>query len=175
MAKKKVKKKKRSAGKKVVSVKKSSKKVSGGTKKSTTPGFVRVISILYYIVSVLMILMGVVLFIGGFAGEGFVKGFGIDRVLEFGATENPVDSFVVPLILGSLIVGGLLVIAIGILEFYIARGLWLKQNWARILVVVFAVIGFIAAIPIFDWGSLIINALIGSYMWFNKGVKRTFR
>jgi len=122
------------------------------------PTGVKIISVLYYIGAVFSLIAGIVAFAGG----------------AFFTTVLP------KFIAGIAAIAGIVFIILAVLGFFIARGLWKGQNWARILAIVFAILGVISAlIAIISGGyqgivSLVINAIIGYYLWFNKGVKAAF-
>lgn len=124
------------------------------------PVWVKVISVLYWIAAVLFI-------IGGLA-------------MIFGAS---VMASIMPLFAmfsGLIILAGIIMIALGILDIFIALGLWKGQKWAWIIAIVFAIIGFVGAIVSIAGGnfgeiaSLIIHGLIGSYLIWSKKVKAVF-
>jgi hypothetical protein len=87
--------------------------------------------------------------IGGFAGSGFIAGMGT--------------------------LGGLLLLAIGIVQLYVAWGTWNLQPWAWTWLVVVAAINLVIALT--DWRnslfSLIVNAVIVYYL-FRSEVKTAF-
>ena len=69
-----------------------------------------------------------------------------------------------------------------VLTFFVARGLWKLQNWARITAIVFAALGILQNIsfrPMMGGFSgnilgLAISGLIGGYLLFSKEVKKAF-
>jgi len=71
-------------------------------------------------------------------------------------------------------------LALSVLSFFVARGLWKGQNWARIIEIIFAIIGGLIAILAVlsgNIGSTInlgINGLIAWYLLFDKKVKKFF-
>jgi hypothetical protein len=126
------------------------------------PTGVKVISILYYIGAALAVLVGLALLFGAglFAG-------------------------LMPEVLGVLgavffVIAGIFSLALAVLAFFIAKGLVKKQKWSRIIVIIFAILGFIGAL--FSLGtdtgssifSLIIDGVIGYYLLFNKEAKKFF-
>jgi len=141
---------------------------------SSVPTLVKTISILFYIAAVSSLLIGVILVVGGIVGGSIISGLEIDTLLEYSAEQNQIDAYLIPIILGSLVVGGLIVIAFGIFQIFIARGLWKGRNWARIVVIILMVIGFLGALAGIDIFTLIITGLIGGYLWFGKGPKAAF-
>ncbi|MFX0212154.1 MAG: hypothetical protein ACFFDT_39640 [Candidatus Hodarchaeota archaeon] len=130
----------------------------------TMPTGIKIISVLYYIGAVLSLLFGILLLIGAGAISTLV-------------TEIPLLGF---LGAGFLTVIAIIMIALAVLGFFIGRGLWKGQNWARIVAIIFAILGFISAIINLisaQWGSiisLVINGLIGYYLLFSKNVKEAF-
>jgi len=164
MAKKKVKKEKE----RIVSKGKINRK-----KRKGVPALVKVISVLYYISAVLAIIGGLVLFIAGMIGGSFVDQIN-DSLLELNAEADPVDAWVVPIILGSLAFGGIVIIALGVFEFFVARGLWKGRNWARIVVIIFMALGFLSSIFQPDYVSIVLTGLIGGYLMFSKRVQKVF-
>jgi len=126
------------------------------------PTGVKVISILYYITAILAIIFGLLFLFGGGAIANLIPGLGI-----LGG--------------GLFIVIGIIFIGLGILGFFIGRGLWKAKKWARILVIVFAGLGIISAITQMVQGdfmssiiNLAINGIIGGYLIISKKVKKTF-
>ena len=132
--------------------------------KRQMPTGVKVISILYYIGAVISLTFGILLVAGA------------------GAIADYLTQFMMIDILGSglLIIAGIILIVMAIVDFFIGRGLWKGMNWARILAVIFAVIGLISSLINLIGGdftqifSLVIDGLIGWYLWFNVNVKKAF-
>lgn len=131
------------------------------------PTGVKIISIVYYITSVLGLLMGLLFFIGaGFIGV----------LLEQVPTLQVIGS-------GLFVVIGIIIIALSILGFFIGRGLWKGKNWARILAIIFTIIGIVLIISSMINGGGItggiiqlgISAVIGGYLWFSQEVKKAFK
>jgi|FLOH01.1.fsa_nt_gi hypothetical protein len=126
------------------------------------PVGVKVISVLYWIAAVLSILGGLALILGGGAMASMIPTFGI--------------------IGGALfVVLGIIVLIVGIVEIFVALGLWKGQKWARIVAIIFAILAFIGAIMSIVGGSyaggiikLIIHGLIGAYLIVAKEVKDAF-
>lgn len=120
----------------------------------------KIIAILYYIVGVYLILGGILTLI-----SGSMIGFGISIFS----------------LLGS--VGGIIMIALGILFFYGGRGLYQGKNWARIFAIVIASLAIITSLLGIIVGSdigdnvysLIFNIAIGSYLLLNGKIKEAFK
>lgn len=130
-------------------MKKSSKQVPVG---------VKIISILYYIGAVISLISGIALIAGGSFLSGLYGG----------------------LFTGLAVVAGIFMIALAVLGFFVGRGLWKGQQWARVVAIILAILGIISAISSLvqgAWSSivgLIIQIVIGGYLWFSKEVKKAF-
>ena len=135
------------------------------TSSAGVPVGVKVISVLYYIGTVLLVLLGILMIVGGGAVGAYLGDLGgLGSILG-----------------GALIVVGIIMIGMAVLSFFVARGLWKGKNWARIVAIIFAVLGLIGAIMGIVQGSissnivsLIVNGVIGGYLLFSKGVKAAF-
>lgn len=128
----------------------------------TIPLGVKIISILYYIGAVAALISGVMIL--------FRSGTIITQV-----------PLLAPLA-GLLVIAGIIMIALAVLSFFIGKGLWKAQNWARIVAIIIAVIGLLSAIMAMVQSSvagnivtLIIHLIIGGYLLFSKSVKKTFK
>ena len=126
------------------------------------PTGVKVISVLYYIGAAVELLVAILLFVG--AGTIASK---IPIIGAIGA--------------GLFIVIGVVLIGLGVLSFFIGKGLWKAQKWARIVAIIFAAVGVVLALLGMVQGqitsnmiSLVISAAIGGYLWFSKDVKTAF-
>jgi len=128
------------------------------------PGGVKTIGVLYYIGSALMIIGALAMFLGAGAFGVMIAELG-----GFGAIGAAAFVFV-----------GIILLIFGVLGIFIGRGLWKGQNWARILAIIFAILGLLSAIMGIVTGDfssivgLIIHGVIGGYLLFNVGVKQAF-
>ena len=129
----------------------------------SVPVGVKVISILYIIGAVISVIAGVSLFFGSSALAGLLGTFG--SVLG-----------------GALFVVGIILVGVGVLGFFIGRGLWKGKNWARITAIVLALIGFVLTLIAVIGGSLVVgnvislvvDGVIAGYLLFSKSVKQAF-
>jgi|SRR3989344_3550655 len=126
--------------------------------KKNVPTGVKILAVLSYIGSALTLIIGIFGSIGMFVFNNSKENYG-----QFNL------AFAVAFILLS------------ILLFFIGRGLWKGQNWARVVTVVFSILGILGAISGLIQGhvingifNIIINGIIGYYLWFNKNVKKAF-
>ena len=143
------------------------KKLKGGhMAEKSVPAGVKVIAVLEYIGAAIALLLAVLMFVGSAFLGSFLEIMGFGDYAAAGAAVA--------------IVGGIIFLALAVLGFFVGRGLWKGQNWARILVIVFSVLGIIGGILSIvqgNWNSivtLVIYAIIGGYLWFNNGVKAAF-
>ncbi len=127
----------------------------------SAPTGIKILSVLYYIGAVILVLLGIAMLVGaGFVGS---------LVPEFGAIGGGILAFV-----------GIIVIVLAAVEFFIARGLWKGQSWARILTIIFSILGVLSGLLSLVQGvwtaiiGLIINGLIAWYLIWNKKVKKHF-
>ena len=125
---------------------------------ANVPTGVKIISVLHYIGAAILLIGGIVAFVG----SAFL-------------------TTVIPDIVGGLVIAiGILSIILAVLYFFIARGLWKGQNWARIVAIILAILGVINGLVSVVSGrfgsivSLIIYAIIAYYLWFGKEVKTAF-
>lgn len=78
---------------------------------------------------------------------------------------------------------GIIIISIGVLQFFIGRGLWKAKQWARIAAIMFAFLGIVLAIILFIFLKLgliinifgvVVDLFISGYLVFSKDVKKAF-
>ncbi len=117
------------------------------------PTGVAILSILGYIVVAILAIAGLAIFFVG------------SVILE-----------VVPAAIAAYagIIGTILII-FAVVEFFIARGLWNGKDWARIITLVLASIGFLSSLSKLDILFLVIDGLIIWYLGFNQEVKNYFK
>ncbi len=75
----------------------------------------------------------------------------------------------------GVIMLGLVFLALAVLDYFIARGLWNGQNWARILTIIFAALGVLGSFYPFSIVNLAISALIIWYLGFYKPAVKYFK
>ncbi|MBI2124625.1 hypothetical protein HYT92_02425 [Candidatus Pacearchaeota archaeon] len=126
------------------------------------PTGVKVISVLYYIGAALELLLAIALFVGA--------GTIASKIPIIGAIGS-----------GLFIVVGVVLLGLAVLSFFVARGLWKAQKWARIVAIIFSALGVLMALLGMVQGqigsnvlSLVISGAIGGYLLFSKDVKAAF-
>lgn len=132
--------------------------------KKEVPTGVKIISVLYYIGAAVCVLLGIALIAGG------------------GLFGSMLDEVLGGFLGGIIIVVGIFAIALGVLNFFVAKGLWKGKNWARIVVIIFSILGAVSAINslfragnmVGDLFSLAIDVVIGGYLLLNEEVKKVF-
>ncbi|MDD5700302.1 MAG: hypothetical protein PHH00_03905 [Candidatus Nanoarchaeia archaeon] len=127
---------------------------------------VKVISVIVYIGSALLLFDALVYVFYGITGESLSSEVSASKAVLFIASA--------------------IFVALAVLAFFVARGLWKGKNWARIVVVVFSILEIVMIIAAFFYGnltasdnvlnllSLVANGLIGGYLIFNKNAKKVF-
>ena len=125
------------------------------------PTGVKVISVLYYIGAVFELIFAILLFVG----SGTIK------------AKVPLLAVLGPF----LIVGGIILLGLAVLSFFVGLGLWKGKKWARIVAIIFAAIGVLLALVGMLQGQIVSNILglvisagIGGYLLFSSGVKSAF-
>jgi hypothetical protein len=131
----------------------------------SVPTGVKVIAVLYYIGAVLGIIFGLLFLVG--AG---MMGSIANQIPLLGALGA-----------GLFVVGGIIMIGLGVLGFFVGRGLWKARPWARIVAIIFAALGILMAVISMIQGSiasnifnLVIQLVIGGYLLFSNNVKQAF-
>lgn len=87
---------------------------------------------------------------------------------------------------GFFIMIGIIALALAVLTFFVARGLWKGKKWARIVAIILAALGIINSITNLGGGTiigvliwnlifLVIQLVIGGYLLFGKKVKAVFK
>ncbi|MBI2448910.1 hypothetical protein HYV49_01300 [Candidatus Pacearchaeota archaeon] len=124
------------------------------------PAGVKVISVLFYIGSVLFLISGIL----SIAGIGLPEEVGVPQLGR-----------------GFEIFGGVVSIILAVLVFLVGMGLWRGKRWTWITAIVLSVIGIITSLIGMVGGSvlgnligLIIYVAIGAYLLFNKDAKSVF-
>ncbi|MFA5258463.1 MAG: DUF2127 domain-containing protein [Candidatus Pacearchaeota archaeon] len=144
--------------------------------KKNAPIVVKILSIIGYIFSILFLIIGILSLI---VSIGLAKS-SEPIVLPADFPAEFVDLFtnhLVPFLVGM----GIAFIICGIIGIILSRGLWKGKNWARIVLIVFSIIGMISNLmSLFakDFSSivpLIIDVLIIWYLTANKEALKYFR
>ncbi len=125
---------------------------------------VKLLSIIGYIIAISLFLGFLGIFFGAFF---FVSVLPLPAWIDFAGW-----------MLASII--GIPLLLLAILTFFVARGLWLGQNWARIVVIILValeLLGGIFALMAGGFASIfviLVDALIIWYLGFNDHVKHAF-
>ncbi len=132
--------------------------------KKTAETIIKVLSILGYIGAGLLIFIGLFMtlganMMGNYMGQmmsGFYYGGFISSMIIF---------------------MGVVFIGLGILSIFVSKGLWDHKNWARIVALIFAVIGAVGALFSLPVGvvSLLINGFLIYFYGFEQEVIKLFK
>jgi hypothetical protein len=134
---------------------------------------VKIISILFYIGTVICLVFGLVLV------------FGSKIMVASLIASNPgvgLESIPQGKIVTLIVVLGILFIAASVFAFLIGRGIWRLRKWARITAMILAIIGFAFAVfsvvisfRFMQIISLLIDGFIGGYLLLSKEARRVFK
>lgn len=127
--------------------------------KDTAILIVKILAVLAYIDAAVTLLAGLALILGGSVFGGIV-----------GAMIPMSGILVGSMLSGLFVLLGIVAIALAVLDYFIGRGLWNHENWARILVIVLSVLS------LFNWyGGTIIGALLIYFFGFDKTAVALFK
>ena len=124
---------------------------------------ITILAILGYIGAVLSLIAGLLMI------------FGAGAIATSLATLVPSMTLLTSLGATFFIIIGIVFIGLAVLDYFIARGLWKGQNWARILTIIFMAIGFISSIWPVNIVGIIISALIIWYLLAYKPAVKYFK
>ncbi len=133
---------------------------------------IKIISVLYFISSALMLIYGMLLLIGSNPSLAFKANLLLSYLTYF----NTFLSIGINLI-GFIRLNKVVLIGLSILNFIVGLGLWKRQEWARIGGTVFAILGALLSIGLISEGNysyfigLIINLCISGYLVFSNDTK----
>ena len=133
--------------------------------KGEAPTGVKVISILYFIGSAICLIVGLLMIVGASFVSGLLKSMPM-----MGAIGSAIFAVV-----------GVVALVIGALGAFIAMSLWKGKNWARIVAIVFAILGILGALSNLVNGAFVIGIIylaiegfIAYYLISNKEAKAFF-
>ena len=135
-------------------------------KKSSAELWIKIIAIIGFIWAVLLIIAGIAMLLGGTF---------LSAVIPFMQNETVKGAFV-----GAFfIIAAIITLALGIFMFIVNLNLWKHKNWARIVMIILAIIGIVSSLPSLLVGtgiiSLIINAGIFYLLTFQKDIVKLFK
>jgi hypothetical protein len=141
--------------------------------KKQIPVGLKAVSILFYIGTILCIVLGISMI------------FGAKAMVTSLVASNPgigLESIPEGLMVTLITVIGILAIGAGVFSFFIGRGIWKLKRWARITAIVLSIIGLLSTIlsAVLNFKiNLILNFLIDGfilgYLLFNKEAKEAFK
>lgn len=148
----------------------------------SVPLGVKIISVLVYVMSFLLLISGLaLLFSAGVFLSSDDAAAVVTKMIEDVSASTTISTQLaasLPYIIGF---GGVLALALTLLFFFTARGLWNGKNWARILTIVMFSVWFIGALADILRGDVvrnlpdaIIDAVVAGYLLFNKEVQAAF-
>lgn len=117
---------------------------------------ISVLAILAYLNAVCTLILGLFLIAGSAVVESLITKFAPDY------------AWATNLGIAGLIFFGLVLFGFAVLDFFIGKGLWKGQNWARIITLVLIILVGISALFSFDIFGIIVCALVIWYLGFFK-------
>jgi len=132
------------------------------TRLNLRPVGVTILAILGYIGAVFSLIAGIVMIFGSAAIASMLS-------------QTPISTIISALGASAFIMLGIFFIIASIIDYFIARGLWIGKNWARIVVLVFSALGFLSALTSLNIASLVIDGVIIWYLGFNKPAVNYFK
>ena len=155
-----------------------SKKMVRSSSVVKAPLGVKVISVLAYVLSAALLLSSIALFV---ARTALTDQEMQDLVISF-IEDTSASTTVASDYAWGITAGAILMLLFAVLMYFVGRGLWHKQKWARVTMVVIAAVGFIGALSDFLRGEivanifdLIIDGWIAGYLLFNKKVQSFYK
>jgi hypothetical protein len=124
---------------------------------------ITVLSVLSYIGAVITVLLGLTMLFGSSTFSSLI-GKAFPQLAAY------VDVGTV-----LFVVLGIIFIGMAVLDYFIARGLWNGQNWARIVAIILSALTILGALWPFDIVSLIIGIVIIWYLGFYKPAVNYFK
>jgi hypothetical protein len=119
---------------------------------------VTILMVLGYIGSALAIIGGIMIIAGGSLLSSFSSVPGLSVLIGAGAA-----------------ILGIITIAFGVLGIFIAKGLGEGKNWAKIVAIIFAVLGLLSSLWPINIVGIVIEGVIIWYLGFSKEAKAYFR
>ncbi len=128
---------------------------------NNVPVGVKIISVFEFIGSAAIFILGLLMVFGA----GFISDLAKDipGLAGFGAIST-----------GLFVFAGIVLLLFAVLFFFVGKGLWMGQNWARIVVIVFSCLGILGSLSPFKIVTLVIHLVIGGYLLFAPEVKEAF-
>jgi hypothetical protein len=159
---------------------KRAKKVNKKETKASIPLGVQIIAILAYIGSGVMALMTLLLLIG--TSWLLNTDNSAELLRQMSSSFGAISSEITP---SSIAVYAVLIVIIcallAVINFFVGRGLWCGQKWARILVIIYAVVQVVSGLlsivtsPAKGIFAILLYGIIGAYLAFSVDAKKFFR
>ena len=132
---------------------------------------VKICAVLYYIWAILWIIFGLFLAIGSSTLVNYL----LEQFPQLGGYSYG-------MIIAVGIITGLILIALGILELFVARGLWKLRPWARVIAILLSILAIVDAAYIMSIGfqavqivRLVVDCFIVGYLVFSKEARTVFK
>ncbi len=108
----------------------------------------KIVVMLYYLAAALNVLGGLIMLIGGGLMGNMLKSMG----------------GLAGIIGGLMVVGAIIIIGLGVLDYFIAKGLTGLKKWAYTVAIIFSILGIISGLITISGGAGIIGIIINGYI-----------
>lgn len=164
-------------GKKALRKSRSSSRISFRARKP--PISIKIVSIYFYLMALIVLLLGLLVFLGGIIGATFFSSANLAWLYNIFPSLFVVNSFITKGIFATLIIVGLLVILWAVVQFFIGKGLWKGRKLAfaaASLLLGIEFLTFLILILTFNFNALwgfILYAVLG-YLLVGDSKSRVF-
>lgn len=111
---------------------------------------VKIMSVFHYINAGFWAIFGLLIIIFSKAVTSYLMSGVANQVSELSTVDSS-------LVASILILAGIFSIGVGVLNFFVAKGLWELKNWARIISIILAALVIVSTL----------YSIIGSFSWIN--------
>lgn len=145
-----------------------------------TPISVKIVSIFFYITAILSFIIAVLALGAGILGASLVSAPDIQQILNSYPGLSSWGIQVGTGIFVAIISFGVFILVLGLIEFFIARGLWRGNKFSFVLATVLIVLGFLSSLGVLiglDYsgiGGMILYIILGYCLFINKQAREFF-
>ena len=144
------------------------------------PLSVKIVSVFFYVNAILYIILGIASLLTGILGASFYTGEDMQKILN---TYPGISTWGIEIgvgIFSLIILFAVFILIVGIIEYYIGRGLWKGRRLAFILASLLIILGFLISLGLvisLNYSALfglIIYAVLLYCLFIDKGARKYF-